>query len=346
VTHPLIIAGAGVAGLWTALHAAAVGADAEAAGAIQGDPIECWFDVDAAETPREAASPEQAVWVGVSETLFEEAAQNLYEPSSLECSWVRLVGEVRVGLTHLSQASIVDSIGDLQREPGQFWYFQPDLKIMSFHDPQPEFQALDGARVELVGFLRNYCRQAYVANRAYQDANPDLIVWTSGYCHSSASARVELSDVRIISVETGPGRRVVGERNRGVAGDLDVAQLPGAVERALLEVAGLTLLDGPDPQTDESGVIGTRLSIHEGVARSPLNRFRSNPAHRPTQIFTPRPTEEAGDFADDGYFVACFCVERRCADRWPLTYSDALMLNAPYVCQRVLRHEAGSIVPW
>ena len=355
MTRPLFILGAGIACVWlmSPLGAGDAGAVQQASASavpasedIQPDDTACWFDVDQGGAPRANLTPEDAAWVSVAGLMADEQAHDLYQPSHNECTWMRLEGELRVGLSPLSTASLVDMPGDLQREPGQFWYFQPDLKIMSFHGEAPDLARLDGARAELIGFFKNHCRAAYASNRAYAQENPDRIVMVSGYCHSSVTARLELWDVRIVEVGAPPGRRIAGERNRDIAGDLDIAALSAEDMEIALDVAMKTLLRGPDPEADPSGHIGARLALHRRVSNSALNRLDQSAQRRETMILTPRLSTAYETSDDSAYYVACFCVERSCEDQWPLTYSDAVMLNAPYVCQRLLRRDDGRWSEW
>lgn len=343
MTHPLIIIGAGIAGLWTALQAAPADApDRPPLIAIAPLSTTCLDDLDG-----EGAARESAIDVSVDELLAEaEWAASEGNLSDYNCRWVRIRGHFRwVDYWHYE--------GRLYDRPLEVYSDRfRSVWIEAFADPDLRRAGIEGFELDLLARHYDLCgMHAQVSSPANE--------WIfGGPCRQGRLDGLMLTDVEVIAQLAPGSQRVRGEANRAPIGDLLRVE-----DEALTQALRLASQDWvartrpvsasapmpPSPAETEAGTSGaarlenpdTWLRLLADADLSPFNRL-PDPERAPFAAFVSRLDVEYPVNGEDGVSDAygCFCLSVDCEDQWPLFAVDTRRMTDDYVCTG-LAHAAG-----
>lgn len=317
----------------------------------EGELLAVWFTYyDCPETD-EAGSGSRAAPLDLEH--FEEA----YDASAIQggaeapgeaharyhCKWVRLTG-------FMTWMNYYHYRGVLHEDFTTTYLLgvEPPRYILErFVEGTPPRASLAQRRLTLVGRFYSLCFAAEEARRAAGDG----FWWLFGPCHYGANKGMMLTDVRVEAIHDASPVYLLGDMNRAALGFLPRVE-EGAV-RAVLEAQvrawAALLSSGVDAYAD--GVVAGLASEDEEERRygranvlsadsyasylSADPRFRRlNWRRAQVEVFW------GNDERDHAY--GCICLERTCADRWPLFPGDADEFLGAAACVALERDEGGA----
>lgn len=338
MTHPLIIIGAGIAGLWTALQAAPPAPAQQPLTAIAPLSVTCPDDLEG-----EGAARESAINVSVDE-LFAEAEWAASEGtlSDYNCRWVRVRG-------HFRWADYWHYEGRLYGGPLEVYSDRPhSVWIESFADPDLRRAGIEGFELDVLARHYDLCAMHAEVRSADE--------WIfGGPCHHDGLNGLMLADAEVVARVSTGSQRVRGEINRAPIGDL--LRVENEALAQLLRLASQEWVARTRPTTQSPPTV-SRLAETEaaepGVGRrenpdtwlrllgdadlSPFNRL-SDPEMAPFAAFVSRQeaaySEDVGDGVAEAY--GCYCLSADCEDQWPLFAADTRRMTDDYVCTLLQR---------
>ena len=341
MTHPLIIIGAGIAGLWTALHDEPTSTPAQPR-LVAIAPLSATCTDEATG---EGATRQTAIEVTVRD-LYAEAEWGALDGSlsELNCRWVRIRGHFRwVDYWHY-QGRLYGGLLDVYSDPFR------SVWIEAFADPDLRRAGIEGFELDLLA--RHYDLCATHAQVLDEDE------WISGGpCHHGDLNGLMLTDVEVVARVSTGSQRLRGEVNRNSVGDLLRVE-----DEALTQVlrlaseewvartrpssgSGLTAPRMADTEAETPGLArlespDTWLRLLGDAELSPFNRLPDT-GTAPFIAFVSRLDVEYRVDGEEGVADAygCFCLSADCEDRWPLFAADTWRMTDDYVCTDLARND-------
>lgn len=290
-----------------------------------------------------------------SETNAAERRNDRDVTIDLNCRWVKLQGYFRQDDYQHYRGRLWKSPQDFYTRGGpaggldgfEYW-------VENWLDSDARSLELNAKKIEVIGQFYDLCRHAREEEKA---AGIDWIVM-SGPCHYGELSGLMLRDVRLARTIDGARRRLAGERNRHVIGN--IAPLPNNwPQRARVKAAALdwveTLRKGKityweialsDLRTAYEKQEFAKLLQRRKEDNDRYENFLSEAPDSPISRSKRIERNEFAIFASQDaveekreirYVYACFCVRRDCDDEWPLFSEDADFYFDSYVCTGIRR---------
>jgi hypothetical protein len=261
------------------------------------------------------------------------------------CKWVRLTGFM-TWMDYYHYRGVL-------REDFSATYFASDAAryiLERFANGSPPRAALAQRRLTLVARFYNLCFAAEEARRAAGDE----FWWLFGPCHYGANEGMMLTDVHIETIHDPAPVYLLGDMNRAALGfsprveegpartamEAEVRDWAAALRRGVeayadAVIARRTYLASESEERRRS----TRANILS--ADSYASYLSTDPRFR--RLNLRRAQVELfwdGDGRDRAH--GCICLERACADRWPLFRGDADEFLGAAACIALEREESGA----
>ncbi len=339
MTRPLIIAGAGIAGLALSLLAATCAEardEPDQRRLIATAPLSttCEDGLEGAGAERESA-----IDVSVDE-LFAEAewAASQGSISDYNCRWVRLRGHFRwVDYWHYEGRLYEGLLDVYRRDARSIW-------IEAFADSGLRRAEVHGFELDLSGRHYDLCAMDAQVARGENE-------WIfGGPCSHGPFGGLMLTDVEVTARVSTGSQRLRGEINREPLGDLlrlddeVVIQVLRQVTQEWVESARPPSASTPTAQSQAQAEAGARhlqrlenpdtwLRLLADPDLSPFNRL-ADPEAAPFAAFVSRLDVEDPVEGEEGVSAAygCFCLSADCENKWPLFDADAWRMTDDYVC--------------
>lgn len=347
---------------WVSFPSADCAPQAGGAGASPDDPVEIVDFVDLFGSALTWKTPEEG-----QQANDWERKHDVEVTPDLNCRWVRISGYFRRTDYQHYRGTLDENSRAFYLKGGpngpirQGAYF-----IESWHSQETSSALINGSDIEIIGQFYDLCRAAREAEK--QSGKKWFIL--GGPCHYGELTGLMIRDARILAVRIAPPRRLTGEANRPVIGD--IREIPkswgdyGRVKAAAIDwiktirqgpttywTRALTL---PNPQPEEPA----RTEEIERQANDPDNwiSFLSlnpkSPVVKQSQAIEDnefrlfRLQRYGGGETEEKIRItyACFCTQRRCGDVWPLFSEDAESFHNDTLCVRIDRFRRDEQWDW
>lgn len=274
-----------------------------------------------------------------------ERENDIDETPDLNCKWVRIAGHFRMDNYQHYRGALAASANDLYTNGGgpgnlirERIYF-----VESWAQADTRSALINGADIEITAQFYDLCRYA---EQEVKRANDGRIIM-SGPCHYGRFTGLMLRDAKIERVLSPSFKRVRGEINRSVIGDIREIDRNwpdmNRVKDAALERIAL-IRSGPRAYWEDaySGVASAeKLAADKALDQDNWISFLSTHADSPltgrfrqSQFKVFRLKNFGGGESEEtiNIAVACFCTVRSCKDEWPLFWADATSFYDKYLC--------------
>lgn len=322
MTRPVLICGAGIAGLWAAFQLTlATPAQAYIAPAEHSVPSE-------ASCPRhpEDSRPQPSDFDELFITLPELAP--VLSDDSIHCRHIVLQGHFRAGHRDGYAGSLYSSIAAAYADsPGRPANV---VAVFAFEDPFQSF-ALNGATLTLAGYAHPVClpNSLNPARRAARDT----IGSSHLQCREGEHLEWGLEHPTVVSVDTHPGRFLTGESRRDTVGQLRRIEMTPSAQQEIETIWSDFVLALPS-LTDEQIPAWNHF-----LAQSELSPFRTREfaaASQSAVLFEP-----LAPGAEPDRTITCLCTTSDCSDSWPLFEIDTRYAFREFVCMDLYGFPTG-----
>lgn len=317
MTAPVLICGAGIAGLWAALAISAGAADYRDADGTRESALAA-FDC----APPETSAPRDLSWIDLSD--MAQLADILPSDADPTCTPVRLSGHMRATDDASWSVLFPDLMAAYSTSPLEQSAY---VTLADFDDWQTPFTH-NGAPVTVSGLLRPVCRTSSGFSGRWVTSRPS---GSSGLeCEPQDTLHWILMSPRIVTADA-PEQRIRGDENRQAIGELLRVDLPD-------EMADVLRQDWRDHATWLSRGNHEAGTFEDFLHRSPVSPFVARTDFVETAelglfIATSRP--------DDTSSITCICTHQTCDGNWPVLLKDTQFVFRDYVCE----HVVGAVEP-
>jgi hypothetical protein len=322
MTRPVLICGAGIAGLWAAFQL------------TLATPAQTYIAPAEHSVPSEASCPRHAEDSRPQPSGFDELFITLPElapvlsDESIHCRHVVLQGHFRAGHRDGYAGSLYSSVAAAYAD-------SPDrpadvVAVFAFEDPSQSF-ALNGATLTLAGYAHPVCLPNSL-NPAPRTAR-DTIGPSRLQCREGEHLEWGLEHPTVVSVDTRPGQFLTGESRRDTVGQLRRIEMTPSAQQEIETIWSDFVLALPSLGENQNRV-WNRFLAHSEI--SPLRAPELAINSQNIVLFDPLMLGPEPDRT-----ITCLCTTSDCSDKWPLFEIDTRYAFREFVCMDLYGFPTG-----
>ncbi|MDM7984848.1 MAG: hypothetical protein QUV02_10385 [Maricaulis sp.] len=345
MTRPVLIIGAGIAGLWAALTSPLVAQESQAS-IVMPNSAQC-------EPPAEGpgATPETAISVYIDQLVGDaEDVREFDLDSEYDCRWIRTVGYFAwVDYWHYRGRISSAALPELSAATAPW--------IENFSETETRRHELQQHQIEIVGLYYDLCRRADEHARRAEAEDGVILINMGGPCHYGSLNGLMIRDVRVLSTLTDGPVRLRGEINREQFGNLvdvtgvrpDIVQTLESASRDSLRLLSTgeaeylattnwspeAIAEAVADEDDWTSALARTLLRHPDWGIGKFQAFIKTDFYSDDPAVGREPAEHSDIFG-------CFCLTADCSDSWPLSSWDAQHLADEVLCVRLHEDQTGA----